>query len=342
MKKYFEMMWKRILAGAGIFIFINFYLGVLLGHRIPWGDLIYLDVILVSCGVVSLFVSWRRWRKTGILFQEGIDLKHKDAEELLGKQMAEFLFDMEAQRKKDIAALTAEMNEQTEYFVTWAHEVKLPLASLKLMNERNRDVVLQRSMQDNLERVQQLLNTMMMSSKLNSLENDVRYEKLFLEDVIKEALKNQSYFLIHEHFSIQKELGMTAVYSDRRWLVYLLDQLIANAVKYRGEEPEISFKAEQTGPDEAVVSVWDNGIGILQEDIPYIFDKGYIGNNLRNGSYRSTGMGLYFVKKIAERLGIIIQVHSAPEKGTEFLLCFKENMSYFNLQEGSDSCCVIK
>lgn len=337
MKAYWEVAWKKILAGSAVLVFINVYFGVLLGHRITWGDLIYFDIILLIFGGLSLVFSYHRWKRICSLFQEGINLKHRETEQLLGSKMASFLFKMEDRSRKDVASLTAEMNELTDYIAKWAHEVKLPLASLNLMNERNQDALLQQGMQEGLERIQQLLNTMMMSSKLKSLENDVRYEKLFLEDVVKEVLKNQSFFLIHEHFSIEKELGRTSVYSDKRWLVYLLDQLVANAVKYRGQEPVLSFEAERISQDESVLKVKDNGIGIAWEDIPYIFDKGYIGSNLRNGDYRSTGMGLYFVQKMAERLGIRIAVESYEGGGTQFSLHFRDNASYFILDDGTES-----
>ena len=168
--------------------------------------------------------------------------------------------------------------------------------------ERNPDSELQEEMQGCLERIQQLLNTMMMSSKLKNMENDVRYERVYLEEAVNEALKNQSYFLIREHFQIEKKLEGAVVYSDRRWLVYMLDQLIGNAVKYRTKQPALTFEARCISADEVELTVKDNGIGIAEGEIPYIFDRGYIGSNLRNGDYRSTGMGLSLIHILAYRI----------------------------------------
>ena len=238
---------------------------------------------------------------------------------------------MEKENAEDISALQEEREGLTDYITRWAHEVKLPLSALGLMNERNPDSELQEEMQGCLERIQQLLNTMMMSSKLKNMENDVRYERVYLEEAVNEALKNQSYFLIREHFQIEKKLEGAVVYSDRRWLVYMLDQLIGNAVKYRTKQPALTFEARCISADEVELTVKDNGIGIAEGEIPYIFDRGYIGSNLRNGDYRSTGMGLYFVKETAEHLGIRLQVYSRPEKGTRFTLHFSNNTAFFNM-----------
>ena len=92
---------------------------------------------------------------------------------------------------------------------------------------------------------------------------------------------------------IEMHLKDEAVYSDRRWLVYMLDQIIGNAVKYRGENPTLTFGADISSACGTEFWVEDNGTGIAQAELPYIFDKGYIGSCQRNGGYRSTGMGLY-------------------------------------------------
>lgn len=223
----------------------------------------------------------------------------------------------------------------SDYITRWVHEVKLPLASLKLMNERNQDMELANQMQDCIERIGLHLNTMMMNCKRKNLENDVKIEKLCLEDIVQQSLKNQSWFLIKDHFQIETKLEGIEIYGDRRWLVYILDQLIVNAVKYHGEAPKLLFSSDRRGgqADTVQIILEDNGIGILPEDLPYIFDKGYIGSNLRDGDYRSTGMGLYFVKTICDRLGIKISVQSKAGAWTRFILELKDGEEFYFLTE---------
>lgn len=119
------------------------------------------------------------------------------------------------------------------------------------------------------------------------------------------------------------------IYSDRRWMVYLLDQLIGNAVKYKKENPKIVFWAEEKEPGQVRFGIQDFGIGIPKEELPYVFQKGYVGKNLRKGNYYSTGMGLYFVEKIGKLLHIKISLSSEEGQGCCVTLDFHNLSEYF-------------
>lgn len=331
MKNYLKEKLGGILTCVMVLAVINLYFGVLCADSVYFADLLYLDGILLAAGLFYLALGYRKWKQITRILDDEIHKNREEASRLLGSRVTDVLCRMEKENAEDISILLEERDGLTDYITRWAHEVKLPLSALGLMNERNPDGELQGEMQGCLERIQQLLNTMMMSSKLKNMENDVRYEKIYLEEAVNEALKNQSYFLIREHFQIEKILEGAAVYSDRRWLVYMLDQLIGNAVKYRAQQPSLTFEAKCISADEVKLTVKDNGIGIAEGEIPYIFDRGYIGSNLRSGDYRSTGMGLYFVKETAGHLGIRLEAYSRQGEGTRFELRFFNNTAYFNM-----------
>lgn len=331
MKNYFREREKQILTGVLILGFINLYFLVLCASRLYVQDLFYLDAVLIAAAAAAVCLDYRRWKKIPHIFRDDIRWHRSELERLLGKQMTDLLFTMEGDHEEEIRSLREDMDMLTDYITKWTHEVKLPLSALGLMNERNQDRELNTEMQDCIERIQQLLNIMMMSNKLKNMENDVKFERVSLDECVSEALRNQSYFLIQNHFQIGKNCGDTAVYTDRRWLVYILDQLVGNAVKYRQEAPELHFSAMRESADGVVLNVRDNGIGIKNGEIPYIFERGYIGSNLRAGDYRSTGMGLYFVRETAGHLGIQIKVYSEHGAGTTFELHFQNNDSYLIL-----------
>lgn len=312
MKAYLQERERLLLLGVSFIVFLNGYFLVLAGNRLYLDDLIYLDALMIAAGLVLLKRDMDRWRQE----------QKKMQEQRLSREADEAL----------IRDLQSQLSASADYAAKWAHEVKLPLASLKLMNGRNQDESLRESMEDCLERIQQLLNTMLMSSKLKNLENDVEIRRVSLSEAVQKALKNQSYFLIREHFTIHMELRECLVYSDERWLVYILDQLIGNAVKYHRENPSLTFGVETK--ERGTVRFWmeDNGIGIEDSELPYIFDKGFIGSNLRDGDYRSTGMGLYFVKKTCKRLGVGVTAESKVGEGTRFTFTFQDIACHF-LQE---------
>lgn len=323
---------KRSLVVIGILVlgFINVYFIYLCGSRLYLNDLIYLDVILIFIGIVILGLGKLKYQEVNKLQQQNKIIKSYELKEYLSRQSLSIIEQNDRYYREEINHLSTQMQELADYISRWSHEVKLPVASMRLMNERNQDLALKKQMRLTIEQIQLLLNTMLMSSKLRNPENDIKMEKVFLAQVIKEAIKHQSYFLINDHFTIKLDIGNEYVYSDRRWLTYMLDQFITNSIKYKQNDPKLTFLIKQA-EGELTVIIEDNGIGIAQVDSPYIFDRGFIGHNLRDGDYRSTGMGLYFVKEIANKLGVEVIFDNDFHQGSRFMLKFKDNAEYFML-----------
>ena len=121
------------------------------------------------------------------------------------------------------------------------------------------------------------------------------------------------------------------VYSDREWLVYVLDQLLANSVKYAGdaENPVLKIRSEQRS-NCILLTVEDNGEGIPDSDLRRIFEKGFTGSNRHNGQHKSTGMGLYMVSLIMEKLSHEILAESEYGSFTRFTIIFRDNRDFFH------------
>lgn len=332
MRQYCKERRMPILAVCVLFASVNLYLVVLCASSIYFPDLVYLDAMILTILILLAAGDYRKWKRIPSLLDVDVRSDRRQVEHILGKQAADVLGKIEQEYELEKYSLEEKTDIMADYITKWSHEIKLPLSALALMNERNQDWELKKEMQDCLERMQQLLNTMMMGNKLKNMENDIKLEKVSLEACVNKALRNQSYFLIQEHFQIEKEGVDLFVYSDKKWLVYILDQLIGNAVKYRDQEPVLLFKAKRIAAGETLLSIEDHGIGIEPGELPFLFERGYIGSNLRNGDYRSTGMGLYFVKETAKRLGIKIRVCSKPGEWTRFDLYFLDNAAYVTLQ----------
>lgn len=315
MKEYLREKWRMLLAGLLFPLFFTVYFLYLCSSAVYYQDVLYMDALYLAAYAMLV-------RGDRIRFREESE-KRQEMQAALESG------------KEEIRMLREEMQEQNDYVSKWIHEAKVPLAALELMNGRNPDGDLQKGMRQETERIRGLLRTMLMYGKMGSMENDVQYGAVRLEDAVREVVKGQSYFLIRENFNVRMGLGDCTVYTDRRWLVYILDQITANAVKYRksreeyGEQdgPEICFRAERISPDETLLVVEDNGRGVAEAELPWLFDRGYTGGNLRNGDYRSTGMGLYFAGKAAKSLGIRIEADSEEGKWTRFTLRFWNNSS---------------
>lgn len=324
MKEYLKDRGKLFFILLCLWCFADFYLAFLCASSVYFQDLLYLNLLFLAAAFAGILWDFYRFKKIEKYLEGRLSLTPLEQEKLFGKRVSAYMEEKKAEHKKEIQRLLREQEELTDYIGKWSHEAKLPLAALKLINERNQDREASREMKNSIARLESLIHTVMLGSKLHRPEHDVRYEKISLKEAVGEALKNQSYFLIHHNFEIKEETGKIQVYTDKRWLVYLLDQLIQNGVKYRSPHPFLTFKATQEEPGGVILYVEDNGLGIPSQDLPYIFQKGFVGRNHRKGDYRSTGMGLYFVKEICELLHIEIRVFSEPGKGSRFELRFQD------------------
>lgn len=330
LSNYLKQQIRLIIFSIGAVVFINVYFLYLCSSRLYLNDLIYLDIIFLFVIVVILVKRYFKFKQINEILA-----KHQviDTSELVDYYEGQYLKIIDKNNvyyNEEINSLSQQMQELAAYISRWSHEVKLPLASMRLMNERNNDLALKKEMRLTIERIQLLLNTMLMSSKLRNPENDIKIERVSLAQVIKESIKHQSYFLINDGFEIDLKVKNEYVYSDRRWLTYMLDQFITNSIKYKQNNPQLHFYIESSKQSLTLV-IEDNGIGIDKEDIPYIFDRGFIGHNLRDGDYRSTGMGLYFVKDIASRLEIEVEVDESFKGGSCFKLRFNDNSEHLLL-----------
>lgn len=169
-----------------------------------------------------------------------------------------------------------------------------------------------------IETMNRQLGFLLLQSRLETSVMDVQFQKSDLRSLIGTAIKNNKYLLIRSRFESRIDCPPLFVYTDPEWLIYVLDQLLMNAIKYR-RDPLIEIRAFQD-ENETVIEFKDHGIGIESQDLLQVFEKGFTGGNTRSGTYRSTGMGLYFVRTVMDRLSGSVEVQSAAGSYTLFTL----------------------
>ena len=223
-----------------------------------------------------------------------------------------------------------QLHDLQDYIAKWCHEVKIPLSATLLMNEKIEEDTLKLEMKEQLERINQYLNPVLVSCKVQSQIYDIQIKKTSLKECIQTSIKNQRFFLIKKQFEIKLDIHQETVYSDPTWLVYIFDQIMANAIKYATINPYLHIWSVHN-KETLSLYIEDHSEGILEKDIRRIFEKGYAGSNHHNGQYKSTGMGLYMVKTMIDKLGHSIFVESEFGKYTRFRIEFKDHRDYFNL-----------
>lgn len=220
-----------------------------------------------------------------------------------------------------IGEIQNERKEYKEYIEQWIHEVKTPITAIKLLCENNSSS-LARDILTELENINQYTEQALYYARSEHTEKDYSVREINLCDVVHSAIADNKYLLRQSNMTITMDELEYRVYTDDKWVRFILNQIIGNAVKYRTEHPALHFSMIKTD-DKIVLSVSDNGIGIPQSDLPRIFEKGFTGQNGRTRK-NSTGIGLYLCRRLCDKLGIGLTAHS-ENKGTTIALSFQIN-----------------
>ena len=315
------------------------------------GYLLYLDLLLFIPFFIGMSADFARFQKREkekqkLLVQSELICRLSIAFE--NKEIAEHDVELLSEQLR----LRGEENQDLQDFAArWCHELKLPLSAVLLMNERISDPTLRRAMREPLEKINQQLNTMLLGCRLQSPLLDLQIKEVNLFEEVKASVRNNQFFLIQQGFELILEVEPLCIHTDPQWLVYALDQIIQNAVKYGKKEKSKEEAAEAIGGEKkkrleaahSVLKFWtekekesvilhikDYGQGIHPQDIGRIFEKGYTGKNFHNGKYKSTGMGLYMAKTIMERMGHRIKAESIYGEYSRFSVIFRENSYFLN------------
>ena len=222
---------------------------------------------------------------------------------------------------EQIGEVQRERQEYKEYIEQWIHEVKTPITAIKLICENNR-CSFTRELLAELENINRFTEQALYYARSEHTEKDYSVREINLSDVVHGAIADNKYLLRQNNVAVTVEDVEYSIYSDDKWLRFILDQLISNGVKYRTDQPVLHFFAVKK-IDSVILSVSDNGIGIPQGDLPRIFEKGFTGQNGRT-IHSSTGIGLYLCGRLCDKLGIGISA-SSEGKGTTISLSFHIN-----------------
>ncbi|MFA9466721.1 MAG: sensor histidine kinase [Velocimicrobium sp.] len=222
-----------------------------------------------------------------------------------------------------------ERKEYKEYIEQWIHDVKTPISAMKLLCENNKSDITRKLMVE-LTKVSHYTDQALYYARSENIEKDYLIREVSLSEMIHAAVAENKQLLIQNHISVEVKDYDNTVYTDEKWIGFILNQLIANAVKYSKKEPKITFEANSK-QGQVVLSIGDNGVGILESDLPRIFEKGFTGENGRTGK-SSTGIGLFLCKRLCEKLGIGIAVKSESGQGTQVELYFPKG-DFVKVQE---------
>lgn len=292
-------------------------------HFLGWGTLRELSYSLTIAGValaVAFWLSFRRYAKhLRLLWQaqenpppeptalpEGATL----AEESF-RQMA-VAYGKEYHRQGDLARQAD--TERTDYYTLWVHQIKTPIAALKLIAQSEKPINREMLGQE-IFKIDQYADAALTYQRLTSIRSDLELEDVPLYPLCCKVVKRLRPLFAYRKIQLSMAPFAGTVLSDEKWLAMVLEQVLTNGLKYTPEGGQITIS--QPGPTQLAIK--DTGIGIRPEDVPRVFERGFTGS-LGRTSDKSTGIGLYLCKQACDLLGHHISLTSIPDGGTTVIL----------------------
>lgn len=226
-------------------------------------------------------------------------------------------------------------SQMRDYYSMWVHQIKTPISAMKLLLEAEREELGQlmcddeqsqcllsdnmNSFEDELFRIEEYVGMALQYQRVSSTENDFVLEKVSVDGVIRDTIKKYAKIMIRRHIGMNYSGTVQEVYTDGKWLAFILEQLLSNAIKYTPQGFVTIETAEEK--DRFFITIKDTGIGIKAEDLPRVFEKGYTGYN-GHADKKATGIGLYLCRQMADKLGHTIRMESEIGKGTKVWIGF--------------------
>ena len=327
-KKWYQLigsfLWQYRKMALAFLLFAVIYLSVFFLYALEPEPVLY---AMGLCGLVAIIIAGIRFegfcrehRKRWQLLQH-IDLEYENLPEAQTVSEKDYQQMINALGKINSGQQTdwqRERQDSLDYYTTWVHQIKTPIAVMR-MTLQGEDTEEHRELLAELFRIEQYVDMVLSYIRLGSSQTDFVFQEYDLDIIIKQAIRKYAPQFVRYGLHLVYDPVEMKVLTDEKWLLFILEQLLSNAVKYtRKGTVTIAVSPEQ------VLSVSDTGMGIAPEDLPRIFEKGFTGYHGREDK-KATGLGLYLCKQTAEKLGIKISAQSKPGQGSTFYLDLHRN-----------------
>lgn len=330
-KRYFLMLYAVTL------LFVALMMMVSADGSYRTGDLIYTVAGCSMLAVLYLVIGYVRrngyCRTLKEIMEGGRDEifaalpKPETAERRLYLELIKKLY---RGRLDELKQLHDEKKDYHDFLLSWIHEVKLPITAcyLLLRNSSGKSAEeLANRFEDELQKIDHYVEQALYYSRIGSFSKDYLITEVSLNQAVRDSVKKYAKLFIQKQ--IRFTMGDTEqwAHSDSKWLGYMIDQKLTNALKYTPEGGEIAVRFEEDQKEKRLV-IRDSGIGIPPEDLDRVFDRGFTGSTGRQDT-SSTGMGLYLAKQMAHKLGHRLSIQSEEGRYTEATIHFPKVRSVY-------------
>ncbi len=285
------------------------------------GTLIYTWILAMVFLTANLLISYNHkkvWYQQLESYQEDLSKELHGARNNEQKYIQNKINNISLEYRSELTDLYQNQKDQREYTESWVHDIKVPLAALKLSQD---DTLDKKLIDEEIDQIDYLVDQALYFARLNNFSNDYLIQEQDLNEIVKSCIRTNKRLFISKRIGINLDINDKKVLTDEKWLSFIINQIISNSLKYTDQGGKISVFTK-TADNNIELHIQDDGIGIASQDISRIFNKGFTGSNGRKSGSKSTGMGLYLVKKMTDKLGHDIAVNSESGKGTETVITF--------------------
>ena len=307
-----------------------------IAFKVPEGLIIVTIVLLLLTLIIALLISYfqkRTFYNTLITNTKNLDKKYLVLETIPKPNTYEeeliynIMYDINKSMIENVSSYINSTKDFKDYIEMWIHEVKIPISSLILMTHNHKNQVPKEYIEE-IKRLDNYIDQILYYVRSNYTSEDFIFKKVKLEKIISSvALKNKD-DLLENKIDLIVDIKNTEVYTDTKWLEFILNQIINNSIKYKKDIPNSYIQINDIeDSNQITLFIKDNGIGIPKSDIPNVFKKSFTGTNGRD-KIKSTGMGLYIAKKLCTKLGHKIEIESEEKEYTIVKIIFGKNKLY--------------
>ena len=263
---------------------------------------------LLSSFLTLLFLVWDIFAEAQVYRQEVL-YAERDPKSPLECALAEKLEERESELYQKKSEAQSKLTDLLDYYTLWVHQIKTPIAASRLLVAEVSDREVKQQLEQEIFKIDSYTNLVLQYLRLESFHDDLVFEQVQVEDLVKEMVRKYALFFIQKGLTVNlHDLDKTIV-TDKKWLLVVIEQILSNSLKYTKQGGlEIYMEGQE-------LCIKDTGIGIKNSDVLRVFERGFSGYNGRL-TQQSSGLGLYLSKKISEELGHQIRIESEVGKGT--------------------------
>ena len=295
---------------------------------------IYIPVSVLLTYMLGLFLSYfkrKSFYKRIFTTLDELDKKYLISEMVGdtsfsdGRVLKEILEEASKSMTEHVNEFKLLKEDYKEYIEFWIHEIKIPIATSKMIVENNKNEIT-KNIDEELDKIEDYTEQALFYARSNTANKDYIIKKINLEKIVNNVIMRNKSEFIQEKISLDIHDVDIEVGTDSKWVIFILNQIIHNSIKYKKQNETLQIEIfAKKNKENICLCIKDNGIGIRKGEITRVFDKGFTGSNGRILNKKSTGIGLYLCKKLCDKLGLAIELNSEENIGTEVKLVFPQN-----------------